>query len=40
MEDYAIILDYLPIGYVKEDVPSFKKKPVAQAIGIEEFTLL
>lgn len=40
MEDYAIILDYLPIGYVKGDVSSFKKKPVAQAIGIEEFTLL
>lgn len=40
MEDYAIILDYLPLGYVKEDVHSFKKKPAAQAIGIEEFTLL
>lgn len=40
MEDYAIILDYLPLGYVKEDAPSFKKKPVAQAIGIQEFTLL
>ena len=40
MEDYAIILDYLPIGYVKGDVASFKKKPVAQALGIEEFTLL
>ncbi|HTX61268.1 MAG TPA: DUF655 domain-containing protein, partial [Methanobacterium sp.] len=40
MEDYAIILDYLPLGYVKEDATSFKKKPVAQAIGIEEFTLL
>lgn len=40
MEDYAIILDYLPLGYVKEDSHSFKKKPVAQAIGIEEFTLL
>lgn len=40
MEDYAIILDFLPLGYLKEDVPSFKKKPVAQAIGIEEFTLL
>lgn len=40
MEDYAIILDYLPLGYVKEEAPSFKKKPVAQAIGIEEFTLL
>jgi putative nucleotide binding protein len=40
MEDYAIILDYLSLGYVKEDATSFKKKPVAQAIGIEEFTLL
>lgn len=40
MEDYAIILDYLPLGYVKEAAPSFKKKPVGQAIGIEEFTLL
>ncbi|MDI6643819.1 MAG: DUF655 domain-containing protein [Methanobacteriaceae archaeon] len=40
MEEYAIILDYLPIGYVKEGLPSFKRKPVAQAIGKEEFTLL
>jgi putative nucleotide binding protein len=40
MEDYAIILDFLPLGYVKGDVHSFKKKPVAQAIGLEEFTLL
>lgn len=40
MEDYAIILDYLPLGYLKEGASSFKKKPVAQAIGIEEFTLL
>jgi putative nucleotide binding protein len=40
MEDYAIILDYLPLGYVREGVPSYKRKPVAQAIGKEEFTLL
>jgi len=40
MEDYAIILDYLPLGYVKEGSSSFKRKPVAQAIGIVEFTLL
>lgn len=40
MEDCAIILDYLPLGYVKEDSPSYKKKPLAQAIGIDEFTLL
>ncbi len=39
MEDYAIILDYLPLGYIKEGI-NFKRKPVAQAIGKEEFTLL
>ncbi|WP_084266243.1 DUF655 domain-containing protein [Methanobrevibacter filiformis] len=40
MEDYAIILDYLPYGYIKEGMSTFKKKPVAQAIGTENFTLL
>ncbi len=40
MEEYAIILDYLPLGYVKEGMPTYKRKPVAQAIGKEEFTLL
>lgn len=40
MEEYAITLDYLPLGYVKEGIPTYKRKPVAQAIGKEEFTLL
>ncbi|MEN6551965.1 MULTISPECIES: DUF655 domain-containing protein [Methanobacterium] len=40
MEEYAIILDYLPLGYVKEGIPSYKRKPVVQAMGKEEFTLL
>jgi putative nucleotide binding protein len=40
MEEYAIILDYLPLGYIKEGIPTYKRKPVAQAIGKEEFTLL
>ncbi len=40
MEDYAIILDYLPLGYIREGYSTFKRKPVAQAIGKEEFTLL
>jgi putative nucleotide binding protein len=40
MEDHAIILDYLPLGYVREGGPSFKRKPIAQAVGTEEFTLL
>ena len=39
-EDNAVILDYLPLGYVKENMSTFKKKPVAQAIGTENFTLL
>ena len=33
-------MDYLPLGYVKEGSNSYKRKPVAQAIGTEEFTLL
>ncbi|MDR3291881.1 MAG: DUF655 domain-containing protein [Methanobrevibacter sp.] len=40
MEDYAVILDYLPTGYVTESMSSFKKKPVAQSMGTENFTLL
>ncbi|KZX15985.1 DUF655 domain-containing protein [Methanobrevibacter curvatus] len=40
MEDNAVILDYLPLGYVNEDMSTFKRKPIAQAIGIENFTLL
>ena len=40
MEDYAIILDYLPLGYIREGHSTFKRKPVAQAIGKKEFTLL
>lgn len=35
-EDYAIVLDYLPRGYAT----SFKREPVAQAIGENFFTLL
>lgn len=35
-EDYAIVLDYLSRGYAA----SFKREPVAQAIGENYFTLL
>lgn len=35
-----MILDYLPLGYVKEGMSTFKRKPIAQAIGTENFTLL
>ena len=40
MEDNAVILDYLPLGYIKEGMSTFKRKPIAQAIGTENFTLL
>jgi len=35
-EEYAIVLDYLPYGYPLEK----KMMPIAQAIGINNFTLL
>jgi len=35
-EEYAIIIDYLPYGYPLEG----KMMPIAQAIGLENFTLL
>lgn len=40
MEDYVVILDYFPLGYMHEGMSTFKNKPIAQAIGTEYFTLL
>lgn len=37
-DDYVRILDYLPRG--KSDVPPHKRKPIAQAIGENYFSLL
>ena len=39
-EENAIILDYLSLGYVNDKLSNFKRKPIAQAIGCEKFTLL
>jgi putative nucleotide binding protein len=39
-EEYAVILDYLSLGYVKSDMSKFRGKPIAQSIGTENFTLL
>ncbi len=39
-EENALILDYLSLGYVKNDMSKFKGKTVAQAIGADYFTLL
>ena len=39
-EEYAIVLDFLPNGYSNDDRPMFKKTPIVQAIGKNNFTLL
>ena len=39
-EENAIILDYLPRGYVKRGMKNYGGKPIAQAIGTEFFTFL
>lgn len=39
-EENAIVLDFLPHGYVFDERPSYLKSPIAQAIGIEHFVLL
>ena len=39
-EEYAIILDYLPLGYLNSSKSKFGGKPIAQAIGIDTFVFL
>ena len=39
-EETAIILDFLPNGYPFDTRPSYRKTPIAQALGKEHFTLL
>lgn len=39
-EENALILDYLSLGYVQNDMSKFKGKTIAQAIGADYFTLL
>ena len=39
-EETAIVLDYLPNGYPKDDRPMHKKTPIVQAIGKTFFVLL
>lgn len=39
-EEYAVILDFLPNGYPFDTRPSFKKTPIAQALGKSYFSLL
>ena len=39
-EEYIIILDYLKFGYVNPEKPNAHGKPIAQAIGVDKFTLI
>jgi putative nucleotide binding protein len=39
-EESAIVLDFLPNGYIKDDRPMYMKTPIAQAIGKSKFVLL
>ncbi|MEM4638183.1 MAG: DUF655 domain-containing protein [Candidatus Woesearchaeota archaeon] len=39
-EEYAIVLDFLPNGYSNDNRPIYKKTPIVQAIGTNNFTLL
>jgi putative nucleotide binding protein len=39
-EEFAMVLDFLPNGYSNDDRPMFKKTPIVQALGKNNFTLL
>ncbi len=40
MEEYAVVLDYLPQGRQTGDKPAYKREPVAYAIGEEFLTFI
>jgi len=39
-EEKAIVLDFLPNGYSSDTRPMYRKNPIAQAIGLNNFILL
>ena len=39
-EENVIILDYLKFGYINPERPTAHGKPIAQAIGVDKFTLI
>ncbi len=39
-EESAVVLDFLPNGYLFDNTPSHQKTPIVQAIGKEHFVLL
>ncbi|MFQ5975624.1 MAG: DUF655 domain-containing protein [Candidatus Hydrothermarchaeales archaeon] len=40
MEEYAIILDYLPTGHSEDERPIYKREPVAYGVGDKYLSLL
>ena len=36
----AVVLDILPKGYPDDPRPIYKREPVVQAVGVEQFKLL
>lgn len=39
-EENAVVIDVLPMGYVSEQRPAYKREPVVQAVGVDQFKLL
>lgn len=40
MEDYAVVLDFLPHGHPEDERPIYKKEPLALALGEKFLTLI
>ncbi len=39
-EENAVVIDILPMGYVSDQRPAYKREPVVQAVGVDQFKLL
>ncbi len=39
-EQYVRVLDYLPHGHPEDPHPVYKKRPIVDSVGEENFTLL
>ncbi|MGC9435449.1 MAG: DUF655 domain-containing protein [Methanomicrobiales archaeon] len=39
-ENYAVVLDFLPRGHADDPRPVFKREPIVQAVGVDQFKLL
>ncbi|WP_214019622.1 DUF655 domain-containing protein [Methanoculleus sp.] len=39
-EENAVVIDVLPMGYMSDQRPTYKREPVVQAVGVDQFKLL